>query len=158
MNSLVEKVKEISDALETGIDPNTSDPFVFNFFSMEPEEMNLQDQLSIPEEKFPIFFLARPLRVIRTPNKFGTIEPKVKLSIAVLFKSKLHHKMNEREDIVSALSVSVDEIVRRFFESDYFEIEGEVQSNEVFNDFDFNADGWYLNITVKVPEGEPCLP
>ena len=36
MNPLVEKVKEISDELETRIDPNTNGPFVYNYFSIEP--------------------------------------------------------------------------------------------------------------------------
>lgn len=152
MSAVVDIVQEIVEGLEKALDPVTDDPIEFEFLFMPDLEANK----FLDKKTDPFVLMEAPLRAKRVVG-IGTVDVIYPLRLFFAKKSKLADRQSQRQGWIDLLELAVNEFVLNLSKEDSgLIIVGDVQTSEVHNDFDLNADGWYVNLSVKVEDVIDC--
>lgn len=151
MSSFIDTIKTHAESISSVIDPDTTDPYQFTFHHCEDHEFNTEDSTL-----FPFVFLRHPLNADNPVNAVGQVDSIYQCAFFFGHKSKKEQTMSERQARVDQMEQAKNEFIRIIFNDDSLEIVGTPKSNEMFDDFDFNSDGWYLFMNLKVKDVSPC--
>jgi hypothetical protein len=153
--SIVTKISAIVATMTTGsvIGPPAV-PVAYQFHHCEPEELNLEDD----DIQFPFVFLEFPLNGEDDIPEMGGGSVYTTYACRIFFahKSKLPDDQAGRQPRIDLMRKAKNEFLRLLYEDDTIEIIGKPTNSEVINDFDFNADGIYLNLKLRIDEEVEC--
>lgn len=151
MSTFLDTIKNIAEGIDTVINPDTSTPYDWTFYHDEAEEFNKHAD----KASYPLIFLQSPINAQR-PVTNGRVDVIYSISIFIAHRSKLAMNMDQRQQWVDRCEQALNTFIARCFAQSEFIIEGVPQTSEVFNDFDLNADGWYLNMNIKMENVGQC--
>lgn len=142
--TIITQIKSIVESLFANTVDDTDG--YFKFFDGENYELNYNDNSS-----WPCVYLVHPITSTDTESNFGIWQSTFQFQLAILYKSKLSDKQDDRQPNVDKAYITKLAIIKSIAALSGFDgWQIAPRSEEIYNAFDVNADGLLTTLSFNM--------